>query len=381
MPRTTRPGPQPEPFHVLVLAADADAEAALVLGSYGNARVVAPFRRRGGEAGERWRRIIALQKRIEGFLAGSPRFAEAPGEAALVAAGTALFEMLFTGDVGRLYDEARAAAGRRRIDVVLTSMIDWVAAAPWELLFDPTRRSFLALEDVHLVRNVFTAVPAELPPPRPAPLRVLVATAQPTDLAELSSGAELDAIRQAWIGSAPDGVELTHLSHTTAERLQRRLAPDAFDVLHFVGHGAHDEDAGGVLLLEDDTGRGLPLDHASLRRLVVRRGVRLVFLNACESARGSRRAFARGVAPALLAGGVPAVVANQFAVGDLAAVRFAREFYRRLASGHTLGEAALEARLAVTPAPEGSPDWLVPVLFARNAGDVLCTKKRRSRRA
>jgi len=377
MPRVNRSRQFHEPFHVAVLAADVAAEAALVLGSYGNARVTGPFRRRGGVAGQRWRLVIAVQKRMEGFLGGAPRFHDPPNDSTLVAAGTALFEMLFTGDVRRLYDEARATAGRRRIDLVLTSMIDWVAAAPWELLYDPTRRSFLALEDVHLVRNVFTAVPAELPAARPAPLRVLLAVAQPSDFAPLSSKEEMASIRQAWAPLGDSGrVEITHVPRATAEKLQRRLGSGRFDVLHFVGHGTHDDTVGGALLLEDDAGKSRPMDHTALRRLLVRRGVSLVFLNTCESGRGSRLAFSRGLAPALLAGGVPATVANQFAVGDQAAVRFAREFYRSLAEGKTLGEAALEARLAVAPAPgHSSLDWLVPVLFARNPGDVLCTSR------
>ena len=45
-----------------------------------------------------------------------------------------------------------------------------------------------------------------------------------------------------------------------------------------------------------------------------RRGLRLVFLNACETGRGGRVDWNRGVAPALVAAGLPAVVANQYAV-------------------------------------------------------------------
>ncbi len=382
MPRPAHNRHPHEALQLSVLAADVASEAALVLGSYGNARVTAPFRRRGGEAGQRWRLVIAVQKRIEGYLGGTPRFADPPNESTLVAAGTALFEMLLAGDVRRLYDEARAAAGRRRLDVVLTSMIDWVAAAPWELLHDPTRHSFLALEDVHLTRNVFTAVPAEIAPPGRGPLRVLVAVSQPSDLVPLSSTREIEALRKALSSlGTTEHVEVSSIAHTTAEKLQRRLGSEHFDVLHFIGHGVHDERTGGALLLEDDTGSSCPLDAASLRRLVIRRGVRLVVLNACESGRGARRAFARGLAPALLAGGVPATVANQFAVGDEAAVRFARELYRGLAQGRTLGEAALEARLAVGPGPGRPPlDWLVPVLFARDPGDVICSRPKKEKR-
>lgn len=47
---------------------------------------------------------------------------------------------------------------------------------------DAGRESFLATEEIHLVRNVLTAVPASSIPPKPGPLRILVAAAQPIGL-------------------------------------------------------------------------------------------------------------------------------------------------------------------------------------------------------
>jgi hypothetical protein len=89
---------------------------------------------------------------------------------------------------------------------------------------------------------------------------------------------------------------------------------------------------------------------------------------------GTRKPFdvAQGVAPMLVAGGGPAVVANQFKVLDPSAVAFSQHFYWALASGRTLGDAAREARVAVNYAIAGEAiDWAIPVLFARNPGDQL----------
>ena len=47
-----------------------------------------------------------------------------------------------------------------------------------------------------------------------------------------------------------------------------------------------------------------------------------------------------GLAPALVAAGIPAVVANQYPVEDAAATAFARELYAQLAAGSALGDAA-----------------------------------------
>ena len=54
----------------------------------------------------------------------------------------------------------------------------------------------------------------------------------------------------------------------------------------------------------------------------------------------------------LVAGGVPAVLANQFKVLDPSALAFAQHFYWALANGRTIGDAAREARVAVEVAPQ-----------------------------
>ena len=79
----------------------------------------------------------------------------------------------------RLYDTARGLQKGRPLDVVFTSMLDWVADKPWELAYDPARREFLAAASVNFVRNVFTAVPAEASARRRGRLRILAVVARP----------------------------------------------------------------------------------------------------------------------------------------------------------------------------------------------------------
>ena len=84
------------------------------------------------------------------------------------------------------------------------------------------------------------------------------------------------------------------------------------------------------------------------------------------------------MAPALVAAGVPAVVANQYSVLDTAATTFARELYAALARGESLGDATREARVALGHSVgTGGLDWAVPVLFARDPGATLRTVPRR----
>ena len=354
--------------------ASPSSDAAQVLAAFRSARVVAPFPRRGGEDGARWQRIIRAHERTLAVLEGRAGDREAPSGKELRELGRDLFEALFPGDVRRLYDTARALGKGRPLDVVFTSMLDWVADKPWELAFDPSRREFLATSSVNLVRNAFTAVPADVPARGRGRLRILAVAAQPRGAAPVDARTETSDLRKAFADLVRKGraaVEL--LAPATAGRLQRRLAAGGVDVLHFVGHGEFDErEREGSLLLEDERGRPKPLGTDALRQVLCGRGLRLVFLNACETGRGGRVEWNRGVAPALVAAGLPAVVANQYPVEDAAATAFARELYAQLAAGRALGDAAREARVAVgRDLGTGSLGWAVPVVFARDPREPL----------
>lgn len=351
-------------------APGASSGAAQVLAAFRSARVLAPFPRRGGEEGARWQRIIRAHERTLAVLEGRARGDRAaPSGRELRELGRDLFEVLFPGDVRRLYDTARALGKGRPLDVVFTSMLDWVADKPWELAFDPSRREFLATSSVNFVRNAFTAVPADAPARGRGRLRILAVASQPRGAAPLDAKTETADLRKAFAGLVKRGRAVVEVLATpTAGRLQRRLAAGGVDVLHFVGHGGFDErEREGSLLLEDERGRPRPLGTDALRQVVCGRGLRLVFLNACETGRGGRVEWNRGVAPALVAAGVPAVVANQYPVEDAAATAFARELYAQLAAGSPLGDAAREARVAVgRDLGTDALGWAVPVVFARD---------------
>ncbi|MGH7490686.1 MAG: CHAT domain-containing protein [bacterium] len=94
-----------------------------------------------------------------------------------------------------------------------------------------------------------------------------------------------------------------------------------------------------------------------------RSSLRLVFLNACLTARASSAGPYAGLATALLRAGIPAVVAMQFPISDAAAIAFSRAFYRRLAASDTVDAAVTEGRLAIHRLGRG--EWATPVLFER----------------
>jgi len=346
---------------------------ARVLASYGGARVAAAMRLHlaPGEPPTAFGRIIELHEQISAYT--NREEGTLPSDAEMMNLGSLLFETLFQGDVRRLYDEARSRQRERRLDLVLTSMISWIAEKPWEFAYDAGRRSFLATEEVHFVRNVLTSVPADLVPPVMGPLRILVASAQPVGFGELSIKQEEEVIRRGFAPLEEAGlVTVKPLARATPSALHRELAVGGHNIVHFIGHGVF-ENGEGFLVFEDPEGGAVKLGERSVREIFCRRGISLVFLNSCQSGTGGRADFNKGVAQSLVAHGLPALVANQYSVLDSSATSFAQQFYGSLAQGKTLGEAAREARIAVNYSLDGELiDWAIPVLYARDAKSRLC---------
>jgi len=355
-----------------------------LLASYRNARVLVKFGTKGDENGNRWRRISDARKMIADYIDGDPAVTKLPDKSELQKLGRDLFDMLFPGDVRRLYDHARAEFARpvgaqvaeRRLSIIFTSMAPLVAEQPLEFAYDPVRRSYLAAQDVNFVRNVFTAVPVEARLPRQDKLRVLVVAAQPVGAASLSVDEEISIITRGFQPLIDAQLaEVQVVPSVTPERLHELVQSSAYgndpiDILHFIGHGEFvREEKKGYLLFEGNNGGIQRVDADVITQIVARRGIRLVFLNACETGTGfsGSHDFTSGVAPELVAAGVPAVIANQFPVLDPSATAFARHFYWSLALGRSIGDAAREARVAVNYSITGEAiDWAVPVVFARN---------------
>jgi hypothetical protein len=377
------------PAQVLKSAKD---RSAILLATYRNARVVktiylsaAPPKRRAAAVSDEdseshWKCITDINDRIKDYVDGKAK-AELPDDTDIHQLGENLFNALFPGSVRRLYDVARVDRARagKRLDIVVTSMINWVADKPWEFAYDPNRQSFLATEAVNFTRNVLTAVPADEPPSHPGKaLRILVVVAQPIGLGLLSAEEELSVVSRGFQTLQDAGLaELEFMMHARVEDLHERLRRPDIDILHFIGHGEYNEDEEeGYLVFENRDGGVQLVNSESLRQILCQRGIRLVFLNACETGMVGRSEnpfdFNRGVAPKLVAGGIPILVANQYKVLDVSATEFARTFYWWLALGSTVGDAAREARVAVNYSiTVENIDWAVPVVYARNPGRMI----------
>jgi hypothetical protein len=365
-------------LHLIVMPrTDSDNRHSQILAHYGSARVLEDFFLSGTttNAGKRWQTIIANNESIKKYV--NEGQGHMPDAKTLQEFGKVLFETLFPGAVRRLYDTARSLQRSERLNVILTSTIPWVADKPWEFAYDPVRKTSLATEELHFIRNVMTAVPAEMIDDRKR-LRILVASSQPVSVGKLSIEEEEAVIRRGFEPLREAGLaDVEVLARATPSSLHGYVSTGRFSVVHFIGHGEYDanEDR-GFLIFQDEQGNPYRVDDRSAREILCGREIRLVFLNACETGQGGRADFNSGVAPALVAGGVPIVVANQYKVLDTSATFFAQHFYWSLAQGMGVGEAAREARIAVNYSLSGeSIDWAVPVVYARDPNSRLCPQQ------
>ncbi|MGQ9684336.1 MAG: CHAT domain-containing protein [Anaerolineae bacterium] len=116
-----------------------------------------------------------------------------------------------------------------------------------------------------------------------------------------------------------------------------------------------------------------PHDVHGIRQTHIRRERPLIFLNACRAAQqGWSLTQLGGWAPTLVGRcGCGAFVAPLWAVDDALAYEFAHTFYDALAAGHTIGEAALAARLCLRQLAPDNPTCLAYSIYARPTARVL----------
>ncbi len=311
-----------------------------------------------GAAAGRLRVSLDLQER-----GGHP----AAGELELPAPGT-LRRMadLSGGELGRrllpgpVREALCAAAGGGALRLRLEVAVPELSGLPWEALdlpAGPGGEEMPALplglrRGLTLVRQVAEAVPAPGEPYPAAPLRILVAWADPGSAAypPLRHRA---AAREA----GPRRVDVTELPHASREGLRRELAARPPHVLHFLGHGdVHP--SGGVLLLQGERA-GAVVYAEELAGWLRPAVTRLAVLCACRTA-------GPGAVGEVLAASLPAVVGMRAALADAAGIPLARAFYRALFGRSPVDDALAAARRGLA---EQGENWSIPTLYLAGGSD------------
>lgn len=165
----------------------------------------------------------------------------------------------------------------------------------------------------------------------------------------------------------------------TYDRVMARLTGCNYHVLHYAGHGAHNEkfpERSCLLFWERENRQGevraLTVDALKNRLRLRGFDLRFVYLSCCSSASASDEGALLdddflGIADGLIFAGVPSVLGFRWPASDQGAKELALAFYESLFGQGDLDTALFHARCKVKESEEGqdSGDWLSPILIVQ----------------
>lgn len=255
--------------------------------------------------------------------------------------GSQLFVALFSGEVGQLFERFRTEASSDAPLVIRFSLPRELQLNPWEALYDEKKDGFLVSNPKYcIVREP------------PEDLRVVEQEAEISCLRVLvviPGGSGL-SVEHEWrnlyssVEKFGDAIELVRLDgRVTPDRLQTKLTEQAWNVVHFIGHGEVSQEGTFKIRLSGDEASDAEywMEAETFSSLFYEHPPRLVVLNCCLGAAASPVRTLSGLGPSLLKAGVPAVVAMRYEIPDRVALDFANTFYRDLLVGEQPGRVDL----------------------------------------
>jgi CHAT domain-containing protein len=279
--------------------------------------------------------------------------------------GADLYAALFAGEIGTLLNRtlsASSAAISMRIVVD-----DDHAGLPWEALYHPRKRTFLALGGARRPMRLepLDADPAA-PEPISGPVRLLFVGCRPLDMQPLELEREWNWL-QAAVREAPEQITMDVLMDPSPAEWMAKLSAGEYHVLHFAGYDTYafsefTMDEGIILLGERGERKYVVLDDL-VQLLQGVPSLRLAVFNTCFTA--------RALAPALVRCGIPSVIAWRGFNLDAVAIRFTSVLYGLLvANGWRVDAALAEARRVLYhhPEPYAPAPWHGPALYTAIEG-------------
>ncbi|MGH2506311.1 MAG: CHAT domain-containing protein, partial [Ktedonobacteraceae bacterium] len=281
--------------------------------------------------------------------------------------GEELFDQLFRGEALDLYRRVKyyAEQYKHTLRLYLHITPPQLVNYPWEILRERNLATPLCLSTqpkILLLRCTHRLIEAKSlkNPKYSSPLRILGMTSNVPDLPHLNIRHEKSVINEATEQLQQDGkIDLDWKEGTREELAKLKKDPSIWHVFHFIGHGHFDDQTGeGQLAFQDTDISAIQLSKE------LPASIPLIFLNACDTARGNNFERSSSVAYKLASDKRFAVIGMQFRVSDDAAVEFAKRFYTQLAAGTFIDEAVAEARQHIYAMNRNNPlDWAAPVLY------------------
>lgn len=188
------------------------------------------------------------------------------------------------------------------------------------------------------------------------PTTILFMASDPSNEARLRLGYEHHEIQKSLQPAIEQGrFKLDTRLAVQPKDIRQALAQAKPQIVHFSGHGM----GSGGLIFEDERGQSQPVSTQALEEQfrLVSKSVKCVVLNAC---------YAEVQATAIVSH-IKYVVGMTEAIGDKAAIAFARGFYGALVSGESVDRAFEFGRSEIIT--EGIPQELLPVLRRKPGSD------------
>lgn len=299
--------------------------------------------------------------------------------------GQQLFELIFrSSEEARGYFQEATREGLNHCELSITSDSPVVLNLPWELLYSPLDRSFLApsLAGMYRSLNSFAlrAEMAEMPQDK---LNILLVIARPYGERDIALKTIARPMLEA-LKPIQQQVNLKVLRPPSFDEFEKELNAHKgfYHIVHFDGHGDFDSTSQGfqhsfgsaagqgVLVFEHRDGSAQIVTAAQIAQSLTDCGVPIFVINACKSAQEGVENFS-SVATRLVSLGAKGVVAMAYKVQAKAAKYFIGRLYEELVEGASLDQAVANGRKEVLnnrlrPSPKGDlplADWMVPVLY------------------
>jgi len=257
---------------------------------------------------------------------------------------------------------------------------------PWEYVYDESKKNYLCLRQRSpLVRFLEVSEPSSQLEVD-GTLNILGMIANPGgEWTALDTERERKIIDDAIAPLQEEGkVNFRWVPGETCDHLLDAIQKGSWHVFHFIGHGGvyeYDEDEPmtgppgerdtGFIVLSDGAGGSVEISASNLKNILQGQSLRLVVLNCCEGARGGKKDAFSSTGASLVRSGIPAVVAMQFPISNVAATQFANGFYKSLATNDSLEKAITWARVRMSHT--SNMEWGIPVLFTRISSGRLFT--------
>lgn len=292
--------------------------------------------------------------------------------------GAQLFETVFQGNEEvKAFWRAAVHDGLDQCELAISSDQSQVLSLPWELLYSPSDRVFLAEAMAGMYRSLNTPpVHSDIGDLHRDRLNILLVIARPGGTKDIGFQTIARPLLQA-LQPIQEQVFLKVLRPPTFEALEQELqhSKGFYHIVHFDGHGNYDPGLGqGLLVFETEEGTAQEILAERIAQSLTDCRVPVFVLNACQSGQEGEEKFS-SVATQLVAGGAKGVVAMAYSVHAVAAREFIQQLYGELAYGSNLAKAVKAGRHRMLKQRLRScvkgdlplQDWMVPVLYQQES--------------